>query len=107
MDGAYVHVATEPVPFCRIITENRPQGISNADELALLKDAFQKTAGGCVLVEFDSPLSLRPACLAKIQFLNQIKDVWVAAGAPKITFLSPPPLLWVILKTLQVDYVKY
>lgn len=102
-----MHVTTESVPFCRIITANRPPGLPAAAELELLRDAFQKTANGRVLVEFDSPLSLSPTCLAKIQFLAKIKDAWADAGAPRITFLSPPPLLWVILKTLEVDFTKF
>ena len=106
----YVNVtvqAGEGTPFCRIIMENRPQHISCEEELQLLSTAFAETTRGRILVEFDSPSSLQPRCLARIQHMAQIRDAWVRAGAPRVTFLSPPPLLWVILRTLEIDYTKY
>ena len=131
MDKEYAYASDDGVPFARIIIANRPQDITEADELAVLESAFKKATQGKVLVEFDSPVSLVPECLAKIQFFNRVKEVWVAAGAPKVTFLTPPRfvppppsphffaspftflptfgyrILWTILRTLDISYTEY
>lgn len=104
LDERYVHLDVTDVPFCRICLKNRPGSISPDEELQLLSDAFGKVHTGKVLVECDSPISLSPKCLANIKFIDQIRNVWIQAGKPDVTFLTPPHILRPILHTLELPY---
>ena len=105
---AYVHTdTTGGVPFSRVIIQNRPSHIGKEEELAMLRDAFEKTKAGKMLVELDSPLSLAPACLADILYFFKIRDLWQACDAPAVTFIAPPPILKAILITLELDFTMY
>jgi len=95
----------ERAGFCRIDIGARPEALARDEELRQIEEAFiATTPHGRVLVECDSPLSLPPTCLADISHFYQIWQIWERHGAPALTFLSPAPIIAIILRTIGVRY---
>lgn len=104
------YVAVEPLGnagFCRVDLGARDADLSRSAELEQFETALAATtAHGKVLVECDSPITLPPSCLADICHFYRISQIWRRHGAPSLTFLSPAPIVPLILRTLGIGYTS-